>query len=588
MLTYSIAAERAAIARKQRRMNAIRIFDRTCFIGCIVTFLVMMALLLAATAAHAQTVTTARPRLLLAPADLANLKAKAAANSAPWRALKSACDGYLGSIDPYDVSIPQYALAYQVTGDTRYSSKAIQLMEAKVALGLAAVTRDSGYDARSTLPALALGYDWCYDRMTIDQRSRIRAGMEADADWVWPETNPARADGWAVRFPGNNYHSGFLATWMIGLALSGDSPKAANYITQARRRWQDEVLPYLAKYGKGGWLLDGSNYGPGSAYRWLLYLAAHKSATGEDLIQGFAWPGEWVQSKLAVTMPDMRHQLPSGDQSRVSDATFGDLDRSSVLVALATCNLPAAITGPARTWLDTISVPVIRNRADQWQEFLFSPEDVPATPLTAAHGSSFHPSAGIVTMRSGTGWGPADTVVTFQCGARKEDHQDLAQGEINIWRQGWLAAPARVWSSSGLYQETLYHNTLLLGTQGQVAALYSQNHGYLARHKSDRVAIVWKQQILLCEYLAVARGAPHREEAMALIDYIVGPDPQSRLSRDLSYSPINVNSTVSAEMEPHMTVSHRSSTDTAFDDEWWSKNVVEVQARFNAWKAARG
>jgi putative spermidine/putrescine transport system substrate-binding protein len=122
---------------------------------------------------------------------------------------------------------------------------------------------------------------------------------------------------------------------------------------------------------------------------------------------------------------------------------------------------------------------------------------------------------------------------------------------------------------------------------GAVAALYSQNHGYLSRHKSNDVAIVWRQQILLCEYLAVARGAPHREEAMALIDYIVGPEPQSRLSRDLSYSPINVNSTVSPEMEPHMTFSHRSATDTAFDDEWWSKNVAEVQRRFDEWKARR-
>lgn len=120
-----------------------------------------------------------------------------------------------------------------------------------------------------------------------------------------------------------------------------------------------------------------------------------------------------------------------------------------------------------------------------------------------------------------------------------------------------------------------------------VAALYSQNHAYLSRHKSSAVEIVWRQQILLCEYLAVARGAPHREEAMALIDYIVGPEAQSRLSRDLSYSPINVGSAVAPEMEAHMTFSHRSSEDAAFDDEWWSRNVEAVQGRFDAWKAAR-
>jgi putative spermidine/putrescine transport system substrate-binding protein len=121
-----------------------------------------------------------------------------------------------------------------------------------------------------------------------------------------------------------------------------------------------------------------------------------------------------------------------------------------------------------------------------------------------------------------------------------------------------------------------------------VAALYSQNHGYLARHKSDLVDIVWRQQILLCEYLAVARGAPHRDEAFELVDFILGAEPQSRLSRDLSYSPINVDATVDPAMAPHMTLSHRSPTDTAFDDEWWAVNGEAVRARFEAWKANRG
>jgi putative spermidine/putrescine transport system substrate-binding protein len=121
-----------------------------------------------------------------------------------------------------------------------------------------------------------------------------------------------------------------------------------------------------------------------------------------------------------------------------------------------------------------------------------------------------------------------------------------------------------------------------------VAALYSANHAYLSRQKSDKVDIVWRQQILLCEFLGVARGAPHRQEAFALMDFILDAERQSALSRDLSYSPINVNATVDPAMEPHMTFSHRSATDTAFDDEWWSRNVDEVRARFDAWKASRG
>jgi putative spermidine/putrescine transport system substrate-binding protein len=127
----------------------------------------------------------------------------------------------------------------------------------------------------------------------------------------------------------------------------------------------------------------------------------------------------------------------------------------------------------------------------------------------------------------------------------------------------------------------------LLATGDAVMALYSQNHAYLARHKSDRTQIQWRQQILLGEYLVIPRGAPHRPEAEALIDYIVSPEPQSRLSQDLTYSPINIHAVPDATMAPHMTFTHRSPDDAAFDDEWWADHVDEVTQRLIGWKAAR-
>ena len=45
------------------------------------------------------------------------------------------------------------------------------------AQGLTAITPDSGYNARILLPAIAVGYDWCYDRLTPDQRTTFRAFM---------------------------------------------------------------------------------------------------------------------------------------------------------------------------------------------------------------------------------------------------------------------------------------------------------------------------------------------------------------------------------------------------------------------------
>ena len=46
------------------------------------------------------------------------------------------------------------------------------------------------------LPGMAVGYDWCYNRLTPTQRAQFQTQMEQWADWVWPETNPTRATAW--------------------------------------------------------------------------------------------------------------------------------------------------------------------------------------------------------------------------------------------------------------------------------------------------------------------------------------------------------------------------------------------------------
>src|SRR5207249_21264 len=131
-------------------------------------------------------------RIWLTTDTLTRLKALAATGSPGWLAFKSDCDSFLTSTSGYDTSVQNYALAYQVTGDTRYADKVISIMQIFVDRGMDAITGDAYYYTRSVLPAMAIGYDWCYDRLSPAQRAAFRAQMEQWADAVWPETNPAR------------------------------------------------------------------------------------------------------------------------------------------------------------------------------------------------------------------------------------------------------------------------------------------------------------------------------------------------------------------------------------------------------------
>jgi hypothetical protein len=436
--------------------------------GCIRRGIALSVLALTASGAavrcDAQTVKSARPRLLLTPTLLARLKASAAANSPRWRTLKSSCDSWMSSTSPYEVSIGNYSLAYQITGNPAYAAKAISIMEANVAKGLAAISYDAGYGTRTVLPAMAIGYDWCYDRMTAAQRTRFRTQMETWADWTWPETNPARATAWGVRLVGNNYYHGFMSTWLIGLALSGDSAKAAGYINAAKNRWHTEVRPYLDRYAEGGYLLEGTNYGTGSMFRIYQYLAAHLTATGEDLLNvgGFTWPRQAVIAKLYLTAPSMNRNYPGGDQSRSSSALMGDADRAGIMAALAYVNLDSTTAGYGRWWLDRIKPNPIQSRADKWMEFLWYPESTTPVDYTRSLPTGYLAGgSGFMTSRSD--WGPDATYVTMQCGPTREDHQDLAQNGFLIYRKEWMAACARLKSSSGLYQTTPFHNAITIG-----------------------------------------------------------------------------------------------------------------------------
>lgn len=423
----------------------------------------------ARTPAHGYTVSAAHPRIWLTPSTLTQLRAQAAANSPRWVALKNAVDS--SSTPDWGVGIMNYALAYQVSGDPTYADKAIALMQISVNDGLNAITPDSGYQCRNLLPGMAVGYDWCYNRLTPAQRSQFQAQMEQWAEWVWPETNSSRSSAWGVDNPGNNYFHGFMFTWMVGLALAGDSPKATSYIDLALQKWSSMVTPYLATTGAGGYLLEGTNYGTSSTRYMFWYLAAHTTATGQNLLSapGFSWARDAVIARLYLTGPMMDRLYPGGDQARESSAALSDYDRTPMLVAQASMDPTTA--GYAKWWLDHTNPNQNLWKFTQWEEFLWYQNSLTGIDYTQTLPTGYWSSgAGWLTSRSG--WDTSATQVSMMVGPTLESHQDRAQNGFQIFRGEWLAISAKLTSHSGLIQEASANNSLTIGGNEQ---FYGQN-----------------------------------------------------------------------------------------------------------------
>ena len=403
------------------------------------------------------TIRSDRPRLWLTPATLATLKARAAVPTSRWQTLKQWAD----KAADWNIGIVNYCLAYQVTGDAGYVAKAWSLMQQSMAAGLGQVTGDSGYQCRNYFVAASILLDWGYSALTPAQRTQLATDIAACADWVWPETNPSRKGAWAIDAPGNNYYHGFMLTWLAGLALFGDSPKAQGYIDNALAKWNTVVLPYLTGTAVGGCFLEGSNYGIGSLRSLLYYLLAHSTATDQNLMSGTPWTMDAIGQLISQTTPTLDQVYPSGDQALNSGRQVTDYDRTCALIESL-----VGTTGRIRGWLDSLNPNVCQQPLNAFAEFLWYPEETPASPLASRLTASYAPGAGIATSRRD--WKPDSPYFTFQAGPTLEDHQDRAQGEFLFFQGSWLAAQAKLFTQSGICQDTQDHNCLTVDSRNQV------------------------------------------------------------------------------------------------------------------------
>lgn len=403
-----------------------------------------------------------RPRLWLTPATLPLLQAKAVASNDRWSPVLQA------AMKPADwnTGILNYALAYQMTGDATYARAAWSLMQQSMGAGLHQVSSaslepfahpsipligfvdptgtnevsgDSGYQARNYFPAACVCLDWLHGWLTPAMRGQLIADIEVCADWIWPETNPSRTTGWAVASPGSNYYQSFMFTWLAGLALFGESPKAQGYLDNARRRWDTEVIPYLNGAARGGVWPEGLGYGTGSTGFLLWYLLAHQSATGEDLIAGTPWCKDAVTAMLHFTTPALTEKAPFGD---LAAGPLNDYARRVMLSM-------SGHDGRCAAWLNKITPARNQQVLTRFEEFLWAPPVGIGPPPEP----TFFCADGVGLVSSRTDWTSQATQLLVAAGPTRESHQDRAQGAFLLFRNRWQAATAKLGSHSGLDQE---------------------------------------------------------------------------------------------------------------------------------------
>jgi hypothetical protein len=375
------------------------------------------------------------PRIWLDSETLSTLRQRAVAATPEWVALKSRCDEHLtgtvewpdgddypgdGSIgegyqgDGYFHPLLNLGLCYQVVKEVEpakapfYAAKGVEILvkmsEPPDSPHSVNPLRDDGYGIRYFGVGMAIGYDWFYNAMTPEERTRVYQALNY---WI----AEFDAGGFERDHPQGNYFAGYYAAKALAaLATEGDNPEApAQWDDWLNRLHGQMVQPYYADWLAGGGWPEGWNYGPLGTLNMCWPILAVKTAKGLDLIHGerpFIFPIDQGLYLIHFTWPnrltlDDRGGLYAGDNPSGTRPSF--FTSLSGLLGFWQADSAPVFHSFAREVRTTPGTNEEELDSLLWQEFLFwddaAPEqDVNTLPLSYfARGTNM---AGTVAVRS--------------------------------------------------------------------------------------------------------------------------------------------------------------------------------------------
>jgi hypothetical protein len=397
-------------------------------------------------------VSPVHPRIWLTKELVGKLKGRARSGDPRWLALRKKADSLLVNPEPQNKfgrgvqGVAILGLIYQITGEARYAKAGINAIMG--ALPVLTPSADGFHEWSGWGIQISVGFDWCYDQLSAQQKAAIAKWLMDQADAVRKETN-----GGKVYFgsdqPANNYHWHHQYAWLAALAVYNDEPRAASHLKLALTRYKNLAVPFFRGFGSGGVFAEGTSYD--SADHVGEILTAHLTATGTNLAAKEKFPSESLFWRIHSTCPGGAFENLHGDQTRVNTAPIWDRDRIRALAMLPISTDPEA-KASAKWWLDhaikTKQATINRYMA---QEFIFYDPNISAQDYTQSLATAFQaPGTGLCCQR--TSWREDALYFTVWSGPIPPNpggsHEDKDANGFTIWKNGWLVGQPKVWGTN--------------------------------------------------------------------------------------------------------------------------------------------
>lgn len=392
----------------------------------------------------------------------------------------------------YGYSAADSVLMFRLSADPKYILQAIRMVDlfvtsenSKIAAGtMPAIGGDSYLEVGPLMEALALTFDYGYERLSPSQRAAWTAYADQAIFNVW---NPASArwgnvsrpwSGWSVNDPGNNYFYSFLKATQLWVLASRNSTWMSFLQTQK----YTQLVPFFSVLTGGG-SREGTGYGTalGSLFENYAYW---KSSTGEDLASYSSHARDTIDYWIHATVPTLDYYAPIGDQARSSMPLMFDYQRK--LVELAVSLYPATDQGRRGTWwLNRIKVTdggsgSLSGRMRYNYNFRYDLLPAASTELSPASLAYDTPGVGAFFARSD--WSTSASWLQTNVGYYDQSHAHQDQGSFSFFKGTWLAVTSNIYSRSGINQGVDSHNVIRFMAGGSAIA---QNESISSKTYTD-------------------------------------------------------------------------------------------------------
>ena len=260
------------------------------------------------------------PRVIFSLSDKPELQKKAKDYPELWQNVLDTANA-LKAVPPPDViqsgakyfrirGVEAAAVAWFVTGETKYSDAAIRWMVAhcKEPVWGNGFRPNVDLQASWCLYYLSISYDILYNQMTDADRKIVRDGLAGHARVIYESFDPASFAKGTITYDQNHTYTPATALVAASLALYGNVPEAADWLNRAH------AVMARSRYvlNEDGYYYEGFGYWMYSLHWHARYAEMMERATGEDLYDLPALRDNWLFG-LHLSLPGAPNAFDVGD-----------------------------------------------------------------------------------------------------------------------------------------------------------------------------------------------------------------------------------------------------------------------------------